>query len=144
MPQLRSLLVAHQCLRLIGRHPTPGRQKVAQVIQAPVQTRIGRTGVVNGRLHQTHLAAPAMLQATPEHVVRHGTATLCSDTEPTPGNRGILLDATPIQQDLPQQQLRLDRALPRCRQNRLGGLARVSSSMACKPATSTTSSRRSR
>jgi hypothetical protein len=83
-----------------------------------------------------------MLQATPEHVVRHGTAALCGDAEPTPGHGGILFDTAPIQQDLPQQQLRLDRALPRRRQNRLGGLAGLSSSMACKPATSTTSSRR--
>ncbi|MNH27014.1 hypothetical protein D3C79_871060 [compost metagenome] len=64
-----------------------------------------------------------MLQATPQHVVRHCAAALGGNAEPAPGHAGVRFDATPVEQDLPQQQLCLDRALPCRRQNRLGGLA---------------------
>ncbi|MNN04021.1 hypothetical protein D3C81_1167360 [compost metagenome] len=66
-----------------------------------------------------------MLQATPQHVVRHGTAALCGDAEPAPGHGSVRLNAAPVEQDLPQQQLCLHRALPGRRQDRLGGLARA-------------------
>jgi hypothetical protein len=64
-----------------------------------------------------------MFQATAEHVVRHGTAALRRNAEPAPGDTGILLDATAIEQNLPEQQLCLDHTLPRCCQDRLGRLA---------------------
>jgi hypothetical protein len=55
--------------------------------------------------------------------MRHGIAALSCNGEPAPGHTCILLDAKAIEQDLPKQQLRLDHALPRCRQNCLGRLA---------------------
>jgi hypothetical protein len=82
-----------------------------------------------------------MLQATPEHVVRHGTAALCGDAEPAPGHGGILSIPRPSSRICPSSNCASTAPCPAAA-SRLGGLAGLSSSMACKPATSTTSSRR--
>lgn len=97
---------------------------------------------MNGRLGEIHLATPAVLEATAKHVMGHGAATLGGNGEPTAGHVGILFNTAPIEQDLPEQQLRLDRPCPAAVRIACAACPGLCSSIAFNPATSTTSSRR--
>ncbi len=110
---------------MIGRHAATGGEQVGKVVQAPVEPAVGGLAVMQRRLRQVAVAAPAMLQATAEHVVRHQAALLRGDTEPAPRQGCVLFDTTTVEQDLAKQRLRLDHPLPRCHQQGLGGLGRA-------------------
>ncbi|MNE51802.1 hypothetical protein D3C80_1464480 [compost metagenome] len=125
MPHQRSLPIAPQRLSVVLGKATPGCQQIGQVVQAPVQPGLRGETVMAGSAGQVHITAPAMLQAPSEHVVGHSAVSVAGNCKPGTRQRRVLLDTTPIQQDLPEQQLCFDNPLPRCGKNTLGGLART-------------------
>ncbi|MNY50656.1 hypothetical protein D3C86_1861750 [compost metagenome] len=66
-----------------------------------------------------------MLMTTAEHVARHQMPAPGGDVEPAQGQRLILSDALPVQQNLPEQRLGIEDVFASGHQNGLGGTGRA-------------------
>ena len=66
-----------------------------------------------------------MLMTTTEHVARHQMPAPGGDLEPAHGQRLILRDALPVQQNLPEQGLGIEHVFAGGHQNRLGRTGRA-------------------
>ncbi|MNN55789.1 hypothetical protein D3C81_1706810 [compost metagenome] len=66
-----------------------------------------------------------MLMTTPEHVARHQMSTPGGDVKPAHGQRLILGDPLPVQQNLPEQRLGIEEVFAGSHQNGLGSTGRA-------------------
>ncbi len=124
MTPLGRLAIARQCLGLILCNTTPGGQQVGVVVQPPVQPRLGGLAIFPRGRRFVDGAAPAVFQATPEHIARHQLPALCRNAKPPQRQRLIAFDTAPVQQNLPQQRLGIHHPFLRRDQDRLGGAHR--------------------
>ncbi|MNI28690.1 hypothetical protein D3C73_824810 [compost metagenome] len=130
--QMRRAGIQRQRLCAVLRHATAGGQQVGQVVQAPVQTGVGRAPVPDRGKRRIGGGALAQLMAAAEHVHRHRRAVVGCGLVPEQGRSSIFRRAFAFHVHLREQQLRLD--LPgvcRIAHARKGGL-RVVQQQVCQ------------